>query len=168
MTPLNSIKRYWIGYLLIILISAAGCSSNNGSCPGCSTQAFLPTVNLKITDPSTKQDLFFGSNPKFTLNDLKIKHVENGKIDSISSIVKVDSTRQLLNIDLKYQHDVDTLSIQVGTMKPQVLYLSTGILNSCCTRVFVTSATFNGALIFTAPTDPKQQAKMDNVITIPL
>jgi hypothetical protein len=168
MTPLNSIKRYWIGYLAIVLISVAGCSSSGGTCSGCDNQSFLPTVSLKIADPTTKEDLFFGSDPKFTLNELKIKHIQNGRFDSIPSIVKVDSTKHLLNIDLQYQTDVDTLSIQVGTLKPQILYLTTEIMNSCCAKVFVTSATFNGSLIFQAPTDPKKQAKLNNVITVPL
>lgn len=168
MTPLNSIKHYWFGYLLIILISAAGCSSGNGSCPGCNDKVFLPNVNLKFAGPAIKDDAFFGANPTFKLADLKIKHIQNGHLDSMASVVKVDSVRHIFNIDLKYENDVDTVSIQVGTLKPQVLYLSTGILNSCCTRVYVTAATFNGSLIYKAPTSAKDLAKLDNTVTVPL
>ncbi len=166
MIPLNSIKRYWIAYFIIASVFVAGCSSKTGECQGCTDPTFVPNVSLKLVDQATKQDLFFGPGAKYNTAMLRIRHIEHGRVDSVPAELKIDTASHLLNFKLLYQNDVDTIAIQVGTQKPQVLYLGTGILNSCCTKVIVTTATFNGALIFKAPDDPKKQAKMANQVTV--
>ena len=165
MVPLNSIKRYWIGYILIMLISLSGCKTNNGTCSGCSTAPFAPNINLKVVDAATKQDLFFGPNAKYNLSLLRLKHVRLGLLDSVPAVYGVDSTKRLLNVKLLYQKPADTIAIQVGTLKPKFLVLYTESLNSCCTRVVVTQAKFSDSLIFMAPLDPVKLAKMPNQIT---
>ena len=159
-------KRYWIGYFLILVIPLAGCTSDSGACKGCSTAPFAPDVNLKIIDPATKNDLFFGPNAKYDLSLLKFKHVEKGIIDSVPATYKVDSTKHLLNIRLLYQNPADTIAIEVGTLKPKLLVLSTESLNSCCARVVITQAKYNDSLIFMAPVDPVKLAKTQNQITV--
>jgi hypothetical protein len=168
MTPLNSIKRYWIGFLAFVLISVAGCSSSNNGCPGCTDKSFAPNVGLRLTDSTKQNELFFGSNAKYTLNDIVIKHVENGKVDSLPAPVKVDLDKHVFNVSLLYKNDVDTLSIQLGTLKPKLLYVGTGILDNCCAKVYVSNVHLESTLIFSAPEDPKKQALLDNVITVPV
>jgi len=167
MVPLNNIKRYWICYILFLAISLAGCSSNSGPCKGCSAEAFAPYVNLKFIDPVTKQDLFFGPNPKYSLSLLKLKHVERGLLDSVPTTYKLDITNHLLNLRLHYQNPADTIAIQIGTQKPKMLVLYTGALNNCCARVVITQAKYQDSLIFMAPVDPVQQAKLPDWITVP-
>jgi len=165
MVPLN-IKRYWTGYILVLVISLAGCYANNGPCKGCSTTSFSPDVNLRIIDPTSRQDLFFGPDAKYNLSLLRIKHVEGGVIDSVPATYKVDSTTHLLNLRLLYQRPADTIAMQIGTLKPRLLVIYTSTLNNCCARVVVTEAKYQDSLIFMAPVDPVRLAKMPNRLTV--
>jgi|GEM_PF-1920468 len=167
MIPLNSIKRCRIILLAIASISVAGCSSNTGECKNCTETTFAPTAAIRMVDKTTKQDLFFGPGAKYSTATLRISHVENGRVDTVPAEIKVDTANHLLNFKLLYMNRVDTIAIQLATLKPQLLYLETGILNSCCTKVIVTSATLNGSFIFKAPDDPKKRATMANVVTVP-
>ena len=167
MIPLNSIKRYRIIYFIILFVSVAGCSTPPSQCHGCADTSFTPDVTLKLIDPVTKQDLLFGPQAKYNVNQLTIKHVAHGLLDSLPVTIKVDSAKNIFSVKLHYQTDMDTLSIQVGSLKPRRLYLNTDILPGCCARVIITSATYNGALIFRAPVDPKLRAKLHNEISVP-
>ena len=169
MTPLNSFKNHCLGALTTLLLFAtmSGCSSNNGSCKGCVQSDFKPNADIKFIDPDTKQDLFFGPGQKFSYAQVKIRHVQHGAADSLAAPVRIDSAKRTFNIDLRYEYDVDTLTVQVGTLKPQVLYLNTSILPSCCARIIINSATYQNKLIFQAPTDPAKLIKSSNEITVP-
>lgn len=167
MIPLNSIKRCRIVLLVIASVSVAGCSSKTGECKNCADTTFAPTATIRMVDKTTKQDLFFGPGAKYSTATLRISHVENGRVDTVPAEIKVDTANHLLNFRLLYLNHVDTVAIQLGVLKPQLLYLETGILNNCCTKVIVTSATLSGSLIFKAPDDPKKQATTPNVVTVP-
>ena len=147
MTPLKSIKPFALCILFFIVIFFNGCSNNTGKCKNCSNGSLVSSIlNLHVIDKATGQDLFFGSDPKFNYNQLKIYQTVNNKTDTTN--VKVDNEKNLLYTTLNYQSDIDTLALQVGTLKPDVLYLTTRVTNPCCPVIKVVTAKLNGETIF--------------------
>jgi len=156
MSPLNSIKVPYLIILALCPFFIISCSSpNGGKCPGCDASIpFFPNVKFKLTDKQSNQDLLFGKDAKFTVSELKIRHVENGIVDSANAQLTVDSVNHTFEMPVLYSNDADTITVQLGAAKPEVLYLSTGVLSSCCSKVVVTEATFNGSILYQAPTVP--------------
>jgi hypothetical protein len=148
MSPLNSIKSRNLFYFAFSLAFAFGCSSQNtANCVNCADKTPLnPTVNFKISDKLTNENLFFGPHSRFLYSQLKVHHIVNGKLDSATLVV--DSARQLFNVNIRYQGDLDTVLMQVGNLKPDYLYLTNGVANQCCLHIFVTAASFNDSVIY--------------------
>ena len=148
MKPLSSIKGNYIIYLAFLLLFTMSCHSTDSSaCLKCADKEPLnPNINLSITDKLTGNDLFFGKQARFSLNQLKLHHIVNGKSDSC--ILKVDSSKQLFNINLRYKEDIDTVAIQIGNLKPDSLFISNDVADQCCLHIYVTSASYNGAIVY--------------------
>jgi hypothetical protein len=169
MTPLSSFKAYHVICLAFFSLFAAGCSSSdNVKCPDCQdSQTLNSNVNLKITDKISDHDLFFGKYARYNLKQIKINHVVNGLLDTATVPLKIDSAKAFFNINVLYQHDADTLIMKIADLKPDTLFLSTGITTECCPHVYVSSATFNRALIYNTFDGTKTKLVKSNVITIP-
>jgi len=116
----------------------------------------------------TNAELFFGKNARFNISQLKIRHVEHTVVDSTQATMSVDTVNHTINLPLLYQNDADTLSIQVGGLKPEFLYIATGVVNPCCSKVVVTEATLDGTILFKVPAGPKKAANSLGVLTVPL
>jgi hypothetical protein len=148
MKPLSSIKGNYIVYLAFLLLFTASChTTDNSTCLKCADKEPLnPNINLSITDKLTNNDLFFGKQARFSSSQLKLYHIVNGKPDSC--IVKIDSAKQLFNINLRYKEDIDTVAIRIGNMKPDSLFISNDVADQCCLHIYVTSALFNGSIVY--------------------
>jgi len=148
MRPLSSIKGNYIAYLAFLLLFTASChTTDNSACLKCADKEPLnPNINISIADKITGYDLFFGKQARFSPNQLKLRHIVNGKPDSC--ILKIDSAKQLFNVNVKYKQDIDTLAIQIGNLKPDSLFISNDVADQCCLHIYVTSASYNGAIVY--------------------
>jgi len=148
MKPLSSINGILILYLLFLSVTILGCSSETPKCPTCADKDPLnPTVNFRIIDKLTNRDLFFGKDAKFSLSNLKIHHLVNGLPDS--AIVKVDTAKKVFKLKILYKNDADTLSLQIGGGKPDLLYIENSVAAQCCIHIYASSASLNSNVIYT-------------------
>jgi len=165
MTPLSSFKPYHIICLALFLITTFGCSST--SCPDCKDdQSINLNANLQILDKTSRQDLFFGKQAKYNLNQLKLTHLVNGRHDSVSAVVKIDSAKRIFNINVFYQKDVDTVVMQIANAAPDTLFLSTGLSDQCCANVFISAVTLGKNLIYSGLDVAAASKAKQKVITV--
>ncbi|MEO6633216.1 MAG: hypothetical protein ABIN13_15880 [Mucilaginibacter sp.] len=140
--------------LVLLAVIAIGCTTNaTNKCGPCPLIAqVLPNINFRIVDKTTGEDLFFAAAPKYKIGQLKLRHIVNGKADSV--FLRVDSAGKKFNIFVPPSGPVDTVTMQVAD-KPQDLFLfKTGKTPGCCSFLVLNSVSYNGGVVYTHANGP--------------
>lgn len=143
-----------IGALALLLALASGCASNSTSkCDPCPLIAtVLPNINFRIVDKTTGEDLFFAAAPKYKINQLKLRHIINGKADSV--FLRVDSAAKKFNVFVGPSGPVDTVTMQLADKPQDILLFKTGKTPGCCSVVVLNSVSYNGTVVYTRASGP--------------
>jgi len=140
--------------LALLSALAPGCTSNStskcGPCPLIAT--VLPNINFRVVDKTTGEDLFFAATPKYKLSQLKLRHIINGKPDSV--FLRVDSAGKKFNIFVPPTGPVDTITMQVADKPQDKLLFKTGKTPGCCPVLVLNSVSYNGTLVYTHASGP--------------
>ena len=141
--------------LALLSILAASCNTNKstakcGPCPLYPVVA--PNITFRVVDKTTNHDLFFGSSATYKISDLKMQHIINGKPDSIA--LNADSVDQYFRIFVIPNHMVDTVTMQIANKPQDVLLFTTAMTGGCCSRLFLSSVSFNGSVVYTNANGP--------------
>ena len=142
--------------ITLALLSALGlgCTSNAtnkcGPCPLIAT--VLPNIKFRIVDKTTGEDLFFAAAPKYKIGQLRLRHIVNGKADSV--FLRVDSAGKKFNIFVGPNGPVDTVTMQVADKPQDMLLFKTGKTPGCCSVVVLNSVSYNGAMVYTRAGGP--------------
>jgi len=145
---------YPIVGLALFSMLTMGCTSNStnkcGPCP--LIAAVLPNLNFRIVDKTTGEDLFFASTPKYKIGQLKLRHIINGKPDSV--FLRVDSAGKKFNIFVSPSGPIDTVTMQVADKPQDLLLFKTGKTPGCCSFLLLNSVTYNGNIVYTRENGP--------------
>ncbi|WP_295792072.1 hypothetical protein [Mucilaginibacter sp.] len=140
--------------IMLLSVLLMGCTSNStnkcGPCPAIAT--VLPNINFRIVDKTTGEDLFFAPSPKFKIGQLKLRHIINGKPDSV--FLRVDSAGRKFNIFVPPSGPIDTVTMQVADKPQDLLLFKTGKTPGCCSFLVLSSVTYNGNVVYTRASGP--------------
>ena len=139
-----------IACLVLLSLFETSCTSTVsdkkcGPCPALT--AIAPTMNFKVVDKTTGQDLFFGSKAKYSFSQLKMHYIINGKPDT--AFLRVDTINQKFNIFISFGNTVDTATMQVADKPQDLLLFKIAKTGGCCSFPFLNSVTFNGTVVYT-------------------
>jgi hypothetical protein len=148
MKNLKKVLAVGAKYLVIILISGLlGSCNSQKNCPLCPASPTVnPDFNFKIIDKTTNEDLFFGSSAMYDLNQIKFKHLINGKPDT--TYLRIDTLNHSFNLDVPTIHSVDTVTMQITNLPTDILLFNTETPGKCCPITTLVSILFNGVVVY--------------------
>ncbi|HEY8780467.1 MAG TPA: hypothetical protein VIM16_02540 [Mucilaginibacter sp.] len=145
-------KAVYIPLFLVILYLFTSCSQqgmDRNKCGPCPLYLQIePNLSFRVVDKATGQDLFFSSPAPYTVAQLKIRHLENGKPDTV--FLRIDSLDHYFNILIPTIHNVDTVTMQIATKPQDTLLFETAIVGKCCPRLVLNSVLYDGTVVYTS------------------
>src|SRR5882724_6688317 len=148
----NLKKVFVVGaiYLVIILISdlLESCNSQANCTPCPARPDANPNINFRVIDKVTNANLFFGSQAKYTVAQLKIHHIINGKPDT--AYLRIDSVNKCFNLNIPTVHSTDTVTFQIVNQPVDTFLFNTSAPDRCCGFIKLNSVLFDGTTIYTS------------------
>jgi len=105
---------------LLLLLTCISCSKKEKqNCLLVPAALILPGFNFQVVDKTSGADLFFGVQPTYTLNDIKVvfKNASN-KVDSLAPPQKINTgSVEYFHYIIPGNHAIDTCFIKIKNLK---------------------------------------------------
>lgn len=142
-----SLKVFIYLSLLLFLLTTSCKSQIN--CPPCPAIISInPNMNFKVVDKSSNKDLFFGSNAPYSVKQISLHHIINGRADT--AFLRIDTLNHYFNVNIPTVHTIDTVTLQIPGQRPDILLFNTSITGKCCPIKVLTAVSYNGSIVYTA------------------
>ena len=139
--------RYFFLLLVLSLSLIISCKDvADNSCSGIVCDAPMYAIGLEYLDAESGENLLFGENPPFSVDDLSAVSLESNR----EYFVTADSTFTDKKIALIYGSVSDVIKLTLGELSTDTLYVNTLYRDvGCCGEIEVTDVQLNDKIICT-------------------
>lgn len=127
--------------VLVCLVPALSCNNKQNEDVACLAVLLPEFLSFKIVDKNTNADLFFGQQPAYATNQLKIYQHDK----PITFAVKTDAANGSYfqaQVQIAYAN-IETLQIKIGDLPAQELTYTSTKVSDPCPRYPVSTVKFN-------------------------
>jgi len=139
--------RYFFSLLILSLSLFLSCDNvADNSCSGVICDAPMFTIGLEYLDAESGENLLFGENPPYSIDDLSAVSLESGQEYTLSA----DSSLTDKKVALIYGSLSDVIKLSLGDLSVDTLYVNALYRDvGCCGEIVLTDVQLNDKIICT-------------------